>query len=275
MRACFLREQLDQNHLRVLHCPGEVQLADTLTKALPHPRLVDLNTMLGLGQPSHIDPTVQAVMITSRAFQNLEPSEGQSVLLILALMMTQVVPAASQEEDNIEGVSLDLYIVGVMLACSILFFWELGKHCVRECICLRRSGPSVASVRADDETQLERRLRRQDAVRRAVEREATEHLFAGSTLSRTTEGDSTSVPPPSPAVQASSHVHLHVSPMSGSITDPNPAASSPLSSSRLFPRMSGSSTSEGLPPGPPPPPPPFRESGTGYTRREGARSVLM
>ena len=160
-----------------------------------------------------------------------------------------------------------------MLACSILFFWELGKHCVKECICLRRSGPSVASVRADDETQLERRLRRQDAVRRAVEREATEHLFAGSTLSRTTEGDSTSVPPPSPAVQASSHVHLHVSPISGSITDPNPAASSPLSSSRLFPRMSGSSTSEGLPPGPPPPPPPFRESGTGYTRREGARSV--
>ena len=111
VRACFLREQLDQNHLRVLHCPGEVQLADTLTKTLPHPRLVDLNTMLGLGQPSHIDPTVQAVMITSRAFQNLEPSEGQSVLLILALMMTQVVPAASQEEDNIEGVSLDLYIV--------------------------------------------------------------------------------------------------------------------------------------------------------------------
>ena len=34
VRACYLRDQLEQNHLEVLHCPGEVQLADALTKGV-------------------------------------------------------------------------------------------------------------------------------------------------------------------------------------------------------------------------------------------------
>ena len=160
VRACYLRDQLEQNHLEVLHCPGEVQLADALTKALPAPRLIDLNRMLGLGQYPNLDPAVQAVMTTSRALQRAEPSEGQSILLILALMMTQVVPAASQEEEGIDGVSLDLYILAVMLACSILFVWEVGKHCIREYTCPRRAEASVASVRANDEDHQQRRQRR-------------------------------------------------------------------------------------------------------------------
>eukprot|EP00439_Symbiodinium_sp_Y106_P021951 s8421_g2.t1 len=118
VRACYLREQIDRDQLRVLHCPGEIQLADALTKALPAPRLVNLNGMLGLGQQHNLDPAVQAVMTTSRVFRRIEPSDGQSVLLILALMMTQVIPAASQDDELVEGVNLDLYFVAAMLACT-------------------------------------------------------------------------------------------------------------------------------------------------------------
>ena len=58
--------------LQVLHCPGETQLADMLTKALPAPRLVFLNDLLGTGPPPMIDPVVQAVMSTSRSLHQVK-----------------------------------------------------------------------------------------------------------------------------------------------------------------------------------------------------------
>ena len=266
VRACYLREQLGQNHLKVLHCPGEIQRADTLTKALPAPRLVDLNDMLGLGPPSDWDPAVQAVTTTSRALHRVSPSEGQSILLILALMMIQVAPVVSQEEEEIRAVSLDLYVLGVMLACTILFVWEVGKHCVRQWSCPRRIEASVASVSLEDEEHQQRRHRRQEAVRRAVLREATERL-------QTVDSDEAhsdhqpAAPPPPPTVQSSSHVHLHVNPPS-STTPAMP--SQPMSSgvsTTWTSTHSRTSTNSDVPPPPPPLP-----SGVARVRETGTVS---
>eukprot|EP00439_Symbiodinium_sp_Y106_P029796 s3022_g3.t1 len=197
LRVCahFLRELVDSHELRVLHCPGEVQLADALTKALAAPRLKTLSELLGIGeQPIEPDPAVSAVMTASDVFQNIDPAEGQSMMLVLALLMAQVRPAASQddEEEQYDGVSLDLWIVGSLLAFFLLIVWELGKHCLRQC-CLHGHEARVNTVTVDDE-KTNRRQRRQEAVRRALEKETSEGLRYRSSASSSGEGD---IAPPS------------------------------------------------------------------------------
>ena len=172
VRANFLKEMIENNSLQVRHCPGELQLADALTKALPAPRLEHLNRLLGISVPSLDAPSVQAIAATSRTFGNLEvASEGQGLILVILLMM-QLQPAASQEDEERDPIDIDLYIVAVMMACSVLFVWELGKHCLRQCT--RDTEAQVASLRPTEEES--RRSRRQETIRRALEREAGEGL---------------------------------------------------------------------------------------------------
>ncbi|CAE7274423.1 GIP [Symbiodinium sp. CCMP2592] len=130
----------------------EIQLADALTKALPAPRLNDLSEMLGLGLPPSADPAVQAVMTTARAFNHLDPTEGQSVLLILALMMTQVVPAASQDDEEVEGVSLDLYFVAAMLAPSLeITLWQPCVQQMMKAATAGKEGPEATPPIEEEE----------------------------------------------------------------------------------------------------------------------------
>ncbi|CAE7838747.1 RE1 [Symbiodinium sp. CCMP2592] len=211
VRACYLREMLEEGRLKVLHCPGDTQRADALTKALPAPRLGFLNDLLGVGPPPPQDPVIRTVMTASRSFQQASPTDGYSVLLLLALTMIQVTPATSQEEEEAETLGIDLYVLGVMLACSILFVWEVGKHCIRECHRFSSERPLVASLTVDENDD-SRRSRRQQAVRRALEREIGGDVGSVNLSARTTGADSPVMPAPPPTTQASSHVHLHMSP---------------------------------------------------------------
>ena len=266
VRACFLKEMIDNGRLQVLHCPGETQLADMLTKALPAPRLVFLNDLLGIGPPPMIDPVVQAVMSTSRSLHQVNPSEGYNVLLMLALTMIQVTPATSQEEEQqSEALSLDLYILGAMMAFSILFIWEIGKHCLRECNRSKPDEPAVASVLADDTEHRLRRSRRHEAVRRAVERELDEGLRQRSNIATPSEPERSASPPPPPAVQASSHVHLHMSAAAPTEGAPAHEAFSPPRPNHHW-TLASSSTE--IPRIPPPPPLPVVEVNRGGFVRE-------
>ena len=259
VRAHVIKELMEERH-----CPGEYQLAEALTKALPAPRLKTLNGLIGVGDPTATaDPTVRAVMITSSAFQGLDPSEGQSMMLILALMMIQVTPAASQEEDEeaYEGLGLDLWIVGSFLAFLLLVVWETGKHCLRRC-CLSKTDPVVQAVAAD-QTQQERRERRQEAVRRALERETGDGLRQRNTTGSTSEHGDATTPGCRSGGSSSSHVHVHVTTpttlpnLSGSPPPPPP----PIQSPRHW-TFAASSTSV-----PDPPPPPTSEvSSKGFSK---------
>ncbi|CAE7680579.1 GIP, partial [Symbiodinium necroappetens] len=97
-------------------------------------RLEYLNEHLGVANPVRGDPSVHAVTAASRTFRTMDPAEGQGMMLVLALLMLQLQPAASQEEEEAEQVDIDLYVVAVMMACSVLFVWELGKHCLKQCL---------------------------------------------------------------------------------------------------------------------------------------------
>ena len=169
VRANFLKEMIEDSNLSVQHCPGERQLADALTKALPAPRLMFLNNLLGVTANPDIEPTVQRVD-ASGVLQTLEGPERQGMMLILVLLMMQLQPVASQDEEEHDAVDLDLYLVAVMMACSVLFVWELGKHCFRQCS--RETAARVAAVRSSQDDA--KRTRRQEAIRRALERETRE-----------------------------------------------------------------------------------------------------
>ena len=204
VRANFLKEMIEDNKLQVRHCPGEGQLADALTKALPAPRLEYLNQLLGVLAPDPEIPSVQALTATSSAFRNFDvASEGQGVILVMALLMLQLQPAASQDEDEQDPLDLDLYVVAMMMACSVLFVWEVGKHCLRQC--LREPEARVAALRQTEEET--RKTRRQEAIRRALEKEAEDEL-----RHRRDRGGGEENPPAAPtATPVSSQVHVHVS----------------------------------------------------------------
>ena len=162
VRANFLKEMIENNKLQVRHCPGEGQLADALTKALPAPRLEYLNQLLGVLAPSPEIPSVQALTAASSTFRNFDvASEGQGMILVMALLMLQLQPAASQDEDEQDPLDLDLYVVAMMMACSVLFVWEVGKHCLRQC--LSEPEARVAALRqTEEETRKTRALERED-----------------------------------------------------------------------------------------------------------------
>eukprot|EP00439_Symbiodinium_sp_Y106_P027546 s300_g3.t1 len=125
VRANFVREMIDKKTLELDHCPGDIQLADILTKA-------------------------------------------------------------HDDELDVDPVSLDLYVVVVMMALSILFLWETGKRCLRWC-CSRRPDEDIRVSMIRDDADIERRSRRQEAVRRAIERETGELRLRRSS-SQSTEG---------------------------------------------------------------------------------------
>ena len=260
VRASFLKEMIDKGALRVTHCPGEVQLADCLTKALPAPRLTLLNSMLGVGNHAEqCDSAVQAILATNRAFQAVDSAEGQGIMLILALMMAQMTPVASQDDDEANTeLGLDLWIIGSLMAFSLLFVWELGKHCLRECT--RPRSASVRSVQLTDEENRQRRERRQQAVRRAIERETGSGLRQRQNVSSTEED----IPTPSfleGGSQSSSHVHVHLS----SPTTRVESIQQELRPVDLRPWNPASSTSPSSAYVPPPPPPPIPVEGLRVT----------
>ena len=165
VRSAFIRDLLRKDDLRVVHCPGDVQPADILTKILPGPRHQTLSNMLGLG-PS---PQVARVVNDGENVDRVR-LQGLSAWLLAVLMMLQTQQGVSVEEvDYDEGVSPELSLVIVMMALSVVFVWEAGKYCFRLCL---REAPQVRSVRPDDVPLRDRRTRRQEAVRRAIASEA-------------------------------------------------------------------------------------------------------
>ena len=60
VRAAFIRDMQQRKEIEVSHCPGDIQLADSLTKALMTSRLDDLCLLFGLGPPATKGEVAQA-----------------------------------------------------------------------------------------------------------------------------------------------------------------------------------------------------------------------
>ena len=90
-------------------------------------------------------------------------------MLIFLLQFLERETATGGSED-VDPVSLDLYIIGLLMTLSVLFIWESGKQCIRTRCRAREPETHVRMIHGEDETN-DRRSRRQNAVRRTIERE--------------------------------------------------------------------------------------------------------
>ena len=198
VRASFIKDLQDRQDLEVLHCPGDIQLADGLTKILPGTRHQFLREKIGL-IPNVGRPLVRAVQGDGHAALGPTAQDIQLwMLLMLIVMQLPEVEAADDEEGAAEPLSLELSALALMMMMSALFVWESAKYCLQRCC--RNDCPEVRMVQVDDDdenVQRSRRQRRQDAVRRAIAQETSV-----PELRRRREGDtSTSSSQPAPLIQ--------------------------------------------------------------------------
>ena len=177
VRSSFVRDLVDRRELEVDHCPGELQLADLLTKILPGPRHQLLTILVGLSGKDPIEPQVAALSQVQVTTQQADPNQIRVKLMMLVLLMQLSDSEAADEEGGLEPLSLELSAVAIMMMLSVLFIWETSKFCfLRWC---RHEDHRVQTVRVDEDDDVytvsrTRRERRQEAVRRAIHQETAE-----------------------------------------------------------------------------------------------------
>ena len=173
VRANFVKDLLDRNEIRVNHCPGDVQLADILTKVLPNTRHEYLSRLIGLG-PESVCSKIATVTASATHMPPASLHRAAKALMVM-IILQQVLECESVGDDEGESdpLNLDLYVLVLLLTFSVLFVWESGKYCLGN-FCRRESedDPIVRMVHDDDDEQRARRGRRQEAVRRAIEKES-------------------------------------------------------------------------------------------------------
>ena len=137
VRAAFLQDMQERKELTVTHCPGDIQLADCLTKALLKTRLDGLCKLLGLGPPRRVqqvasiqvdpnptpDPASQSQTPTAQGSDRGQATErrvverlglgpdrlGLWLVAMLLLLQADCGEAASLEEETApESLSLEL-----------------------------------------------------------------------------------------------------------------------------------------------------------------------
>ena len=199
VRSAFIRDMIDREEIEVLHCPGDLQLADCLTKALLKARLEDLCKLLGLGpprDPSKIarvvsqvpeaqplgDPTrvftpsgvepIRSTLLPAGTGSNQDHVRAWLTVLVF-LLQAELGDALAEDEIVGEPLNLELPFLVVLMVLSVLFLWESARFCLGRCCIRRDDAVAVRMVSADDEDEQRqvRRGRRQETVRRAIAKE--------------------------------------------------------------------------------------------------------
>ena len=124
IKAGWLQEQISHGLMTARHCPGEVQPADLLTKALSYARMTSLLSLWGIGGDERGPaPAVAAANVTSR----------MTVALVCCLLMVSVQASeeASSPTSRGSGIQVDNDLVGMMMlllmGLGALLVWEVLK----------------------------------------------------------------------------------------------------------------------------------------------------
>ena len=130
VRANFVKDLLDRKEILVEHCPGDVQLADILTKVLPGSRHEYLSGLIGLG-PESVSSKVATVTASANQLNPVSLQRAAKALMVM-IILQQVMECESVGEEEGEGdpLNIDLYVLVLLLTFSVLFVWESGKYCL-------------------------------------------------------------------------------------------------------------------------------------------------
>ena len=289
VESAFIRDMIDREEMDVSHCPGDLQLADCLTKALLKSRLDHLNGLLGSGPPrTRALPQVSKIIWPGQLPQEEQgepdrstgprPTGGAPVgvdrdrialwLVALLLLLQADLSEASQEEEvEAEPLSLELSLLVVLMILSVLFLWESARYCLKSCCARQDDDHVVRMLSADDEPEPStRRERRQEAVRRAIVNELQGEGVRRRSAPAQESGVTTSVQPGTP------YLRVQVEAQQGTATLSVPPPPPPASSSSVSipePTPDRSLGLPGLTPIDPIPPPPFLASEPRSSPRSG------
>ena len=237
VRANFVKDLLDRNEIRVSHCPGDIQLADILTKVLPSARHEYLSRLIGLG-PESVSSKVATVIAGANRMNQASLHRAARALMVM-IILQQVIECESVDEDEGEGdpLNIDLYVLGLLLTFSVLFVWESGKYCLNG-FCRKgcEDEPRVKMVRDEDDEANLRRGRRQEAVRRAIEKESE------GIRKRLNKDEGSEIPPPLISVQVGGLTPNPVTPPPPPIPPEQPSGYGTGFSSRTKTRSGASSS---------------------------------
>ena len=171
VRAAALRQLVEQG-MSLSHCPGDIQCADILTKALSSARLRDLSILIGLTRESE-EPTASV-----QCLQGSGCSQGLAAWVALLMSYAGVIYGQEQHEgqapppppplvhEDPPGVSDDtwLYVALVVVVIAALGVWECLKGVGRGVYRRVETRPVVKAL-----SRREEKLQR--AVAQALERE--------------------------------------------------------------------------------------------------------
>ena len=161
VRAGALRQRIQEGWIAISYCPGDLQLADGLTKILPAKRMEALMAAWGLkhhqGGDQHPDlpeeedqgGSLRQLQAPARSRQQQDitstPAGTQALGCCLGLVVAlqNLATVMGRREDPEDPMplavdsSLELYGVVVMLMICVVALWEGGRHCLRRADSIR------------------------------------------------------------------------------------------------------------------------------------------
>ena len=185
IKAGWLQEQLSHGLYEAVHCPGERQPADLLTKALSAARIEDLLRWWGIGKPRSTTSTATtaSMRVSARAL----------VAVLCCILMVSVKAANHDDRSSSMGrtIPLDYDMAGMcmilLMVLGAMMIWEGLRWLFIEAVTEWTPGSQKRKLR---------RLRRlQQATTDAIEKELERLQQAGGSGDRGSSSSTTSTPP--------------------------------------------------------------------------------
>ena len=131
IKSNWITERLDQQELRIEHCPGEVQVADALTKPLTASRLRMLSKLIGLLTIEEIQEEEQLVEQERVKVCRAHSDTGAKTLIALMILSQSITVGSAMELSVHEPMSVDhglvMWCVFAVVALLWTAAWELLK----------------------------------------------------------------------------------------------------------------------------------------------------
>ncbi|CAE7229830.1 RE1, partial [Symbiodinium sp. CCMP2456] len=160
IKAGWLQEQITHGLMHARHCPGEVQPADLLTKALSYARMTSLLTLWGVGGDDRA-PAPAVAVVNGRSRLTV------ALVCCLLVLSVQASEDTSSSSSRGSGIQVDSDLIGVMMlslmGLGALLIWEGLKWM---CLELYHEYTPGASKR-----KLKKLRKLQAATTEAIERE--------------------------------------------------------------------------------------------------------
>ena len=131
IKSNWVGERLEKGDLKLEHCPGDVQRADALTKALSSIRLKDLCRLIGLMPVSEFGASASVTSSSNNAAA-APSAQGFKVLIALLVLSQSVRPSDATGMTVYEPMTVDhtlvMWCVFAVVALLWTLAWELIKY---------------------------------------------------------------------------------------------------------------------------------------------------